>query len=795
MDAKTRPLLSLPFLLLFFSSGNYISLADTISSGESLTGTRILTSKGGNFELGFFRSYPSPKYYLGIWYKKISEGTVVWVANRETPVSDESSEVRIAEDGNLIILDQSKVPVWSTNSSSTRANSAIVELLDSGNLVLRDKSNSTAVFWQSFDHPTDTLLPGGRLRFSEDTGFLFSWRNSEDPAPGPFSLRLDSYVTAQYSILWNGTRTYSTSGVWNGQIIELFPEMRSNSINNFSLETTDKGNYFTYFVYNSSIITRFVMDFTGQMKQLEWLESKQQWDLVWSQPRAQCDVYSLCGPFSICNENGRPPCSCLQGFEPRFAKEWNLGHWSVGCIRKRPLSCGKEDAFRLLTGMRSPANGRPSSAKSREECESDCRSDCSCSAFSFLVGCFIWKVDLVNLQYLSDGDPRAVNICLRLAASDVSKSGNRSSRALLVGVTVGPLAGIIAFLGIVYMVHYRSRRRQRVNPFASGPDTLLPFSYMDLQTITKNFSEKLGGGGFGSVFKGSLPDSTVVAVKKLEGLGQGEKQFRAEVSTIGTIQHLNLARLRGFCSERSHRLLVYDYMSKGSLDSHLFGKNSEVLRWETRYQIALGTARGLAYLHENCRDCIIHCDIKPENVLLDASFCPKVADFGLAKLVNREFSRVMTTMRGTPGYLAPEWISGVAITPKADVYSYGMLLFEIISGRKNFHQIGDVEFRFFPILAAKKINKGEILSLLDCRLQGEADMMELSRVCRVACWCIQDEEHDRPSMGQVVKILEGLVEVTTLPVPRFLQVLAVNLDHNSTITDSESSIIQNSETQ
>lgn len=163
-------------------------------------------------------------------------------------------------------------------------------------------------------------------------------------------------------------------------------------------------------------------------------------------------------------------------------------------------------------------------------------------------------------------------------------------------------------------------------------------------------------------------------------------------------------------------------MPNGSLDSHLFTeKDSDFLDWKTRYQIALGTARGLAYLHEKCRDCIIHCDIKPENILLDAEFCPKVSDFGLAKLVGREFSRVLTTMRGTRGYLAPEWISGVAITAKADVYSYGMMLYEFVSGRRNSQESEDGKVKFFPSWAAKQIVEGSnLISLLDPRLEGNA---------------------------------------------------------------------------
>ncbi|KAK9156066.1 hypothetical protein Sjap_003546 [Stephania japonica] len=303
--------------------------------------------------------------------------------------------------------------------------------------------------------------------------------------------------------------------------------------------------------------------------------------------------------------------------------------------------------------------------------------------------------------------------------------------------------------------------------------SLMAFTYKDLRIASKNFSEILGSGAFGSVFKGVLPDSTLIAMKKLEGTTQGEKQFRAEVSTIGTIHHVNLVRLRGFCSEGNKRLLVYDYMENRSLNSHLF-RNDESkvpLDWKTRYNIVLGTARGLAYLHEECRYRIIHCDIKPENILLDADFVPKVADFGLAKLLGREFSRVLTTMRGTRGYLAPEWISGVAVTAKADVYSYGMMLFEIISGRRN-SQRGDGKIDYFPTWAATEIASGEnVLAILDKQLEGNADTEELTRTFRAACWCIQDDEVHRPTMGQVVQILEGFLEARPPPIPRSLQLI------------------------
>jgi serine/threonine protein kinase len=196
----------------------------------------------------------------------------------------------------------------------------------------------------------------------------------------------------------------------------------------------------------------------------------------------------------------------------------------------------------------------------------------------------------------------------------------------------------------------------------------------------------------------------------------------------------------------------------------------------------------LNYLHEKCRDCIIHCDIKPENILLDTDFCPKVADFGLAKLVGRKFSRVFTTMRGTRGYLAPEWILGVAITAKADVYSYGMMLFEFISGRRNSGQFDDGKVKFFPTWAASKLTEGgNLVTLLDPWLEGKADAEELTRICKVACWCIQDDEAHRPTMDQVVQILEGVLVVNMPPTPRSLQVFGDNQEHIIFFTEPSSS--------
>ncbi|XP_057956388.1 G-type lectin S-receptor-like serine/threonine-protein kinase At2g19130 [Malania oleifera] len=761
---------------------------DIISSGNSLSGDQTIVSAGGEFELGFFNPGNTSSFYIGIWYKKISLRTVVWVANRDEPISDKySSELRILN-GNLVLLNGSQNPVWSTNVGSPTSNSTEAVLLDDGNFFLRDGPNSSRAIWQSFDFPTNTWLPGSKLgldKRNNRTQLLTSWKNSNDPGTGIFTLEHDPDGSSQYISMWNMTKQYWTSGVWNGQFFSFVPEMRTNykynSIQfNFSYVTNENESYFTYSYLNTSIKSRFIMDLSGQIKQLYWLESAQQWYLFWSEPTQQCAVHALCGPFGICNEKTDHFCGCLPGFIPSSQKDWNLSDWSGGCKRDANLQCGdnasnrEKDQFLASPNMKLPVNPLALVAQSLGECESACQSNCSCSAYAFdNGGCSIWIGDLLNLQQLPQDDNSGKTLYFRLAPSEFPS--HNSSTGEVAGIVVGSAAGVLALFGFVLILCLWRRRVVRSTKNVEG--SLVAFGYRELQAATKNFSEKLGGGGFGSVYKGALSNSTIVAVKKLENIGQGEKQFRTEVSTIGTIQHVNLVRLRGFCSKGTEKLLVYDYMPNGSLSAHLFHgtDSSKDLDWKTRYHIALGTARGLVYLHEKCRDCIIHCDIKPENVLLDADFCPKVADFGLAKLVGRDFSRVLTTIRGTRGYLAPEWISGVAITAKADVYSYGMMLFEFISGRRNSELYENGEGKFFPTWAATKITEGnDVLSLLDHRLDGNADAEELTRVLKVACWCIQDDETHRPSMSQVVQILEGVLDVELPTIPRSLQVFVQN---------------------
>ncbi|KAH9792855.1 hypothetical protein WN944_010750 [Citrus x changshan-huyou] len=795
---KNNSWLMLFVLFMCFSLKSHVSFgADTVSANQSLSGDQTIVSKGGVFAFGFFNPAPgkSSNYYIGMWYNKVSERTIVWVANREQPVSDRFSSVLRISDGNLVLFNESQLPIWSTNLTATSRHSVEAVLLDEGNLVLRDLSNNLSEpLWQSFDHPAHTWIPGMKLTFNKRNNvsqLITSWKNKENPAPGLFSLERAPDGSNQYVMLWNRSEQYWSSGPWdeNAKIFSMIPEMNQNYIYNFSYVSNENESYFTYNVKDSTYTSRAFMDVSGQVKQMNWLPTNS-WFLFWSQPRQQCEVYALCGQFSTCNEQTERFCSCLKGFQQKSVSDWNLEDYSGGCVRKTPLQCennspanGKSDQFFQYSNMKLPKHPQSVAVGGIRECETHCMNNCSCTAYAYNDNvCSIWVGSFVGLQQLQGGGD---TIYIKLAASEFESPKN--NKGVVIGGVVGSVA-VVALIGLIMFVYLRRRKTATVAT-ETVEGSLVAFAYKDLQTATKNFSKKLGRGGFGSVFKGVFPNSSLIAVKKLESLSQGEKQFRTEVRTIGNIQHVNLVRLLGFCSEGTSRLLVYDFMPNGSLDSHLFTeKDSAFLDWKTRYQIAMGTARGLAYLHEKCRDCIIHCDIKPENILLDAEFCPKVSDFGLAKLVGREFSRVLTTMRGTRGYLAPEWISGVAITAKADVYSYGMMLFEFVSGRRNSQESEDGKVKFFPSWAAKQIVEGSnLISLLDPRLEGNADEEELARLCNVACWCIQDDETHRPSMGQVVQILEGVLDVTLPPIPRALQVMVDDHEHVVFFTESSSS--------
>ncbi|XP_060675591.1 rust resistance kinase Lr10-like isoform X3 [Ziziphus jujuba] len=330
---------------------------------------------------------------------------------------------------------------------------------------------------------------------------------------------------------------------------------------------------------------------------------------------------------------------------------------------------------------------------------------------------------------------------------------------------------VIAFL----IYKWRKRHLSMYNiieEFLQANTNLMPirYSYSEIKIMTKRFKHKLGEGGYGSVYKGKLRSGRLVAVKMLGKSKANGQEFINEVATIGRIHHVNVVQLVGFCVERSKRALVYEFMPKGSLDKHIFSQEGiNSLDCKKMCEISFGVACGIEYLHQGCNMQILHFDIKPHNILLDENFIPKVSDFGLAQLYPLDKSIVsLTAARGTMGYIAPELfyknIGGISY--KADVYSYGMLLMEMASRRKNLNAVAEHTSQiYFPSWIYDQLNKGKGLEIVDAT---EEESRLRKKMIIVALWCIQMKPSDRPSMNKVREMLEAEVESLQIPPKPFL---------------------------
>ncbi|XP_042440190.1 rust resistance kinase Lr10-like [Zingiber officinale] len=350
---------------------------------------------------------------------------------------------------------------------------------------------------------------------------------------------------------------------------------------------------------------------------------------------------------------------------------------------------------------------------------------------------------------------------------------------LIVGISVGGFVVVLTSLIILYILktskkdqEIRIKVEQLLATYGDAKPTR--YSFSDIKKITMRFKNKLGQGGYGSVYKGELPNGIPVAVKMLESSKGEGQEFTNEVATIGRIHHINITRLLGFCSERSTRALVYEFMPNESLEKYIFSRqdkgSKKSLSMEKLLNIAIGIARGIEYLHQGCEQRILHFDIKPHNILLDYDLNPKISDFGLAKLCSRDVSIVtMTAMRGTMGYIAPEMYcrNFGTVSYKSDVYSFGMLLLEMIGGRKNLDpEIGRESEIYYPEWVYDRLVERQDLVLTMEIEQNDGEILQ--KLSKVALWCIQWSPTERPTMTRVLHMLVGSSEEVHMPPKPFV---------------------------
>ncbi|KAJ4884120.1 Receptor-like serine/threonine-protein kinase SD1-6 [Raphanus sativus] len=784
-----------------------VSAASTMSPTESLTisSNKTIISRSETFELGFFTPTSSSRWYLGIWYKKIPTRTYVWVANRDTPLSESNGSLKISDNNNLIISDHSNKPVWSTNltGGNVRTTPVVAELLDNGNLVLRDSNNNNEYLWQSFDFPTDTLLPEMKLGWDLKSGrnrFLRSRKTPDDPSSGDFSTKFETkgfpevYVRNKESIVYR-------SGPWDGIRYNGIPEITPVDYLVLNFTATDEEITYSYRITKSNIYSILTLTPTGLLQRSTWVERLQSWRPLWYSPKDICNNYEQCGSYGYCDSNTSPVCNCVQGFKP--VNKWDLRDDFEGCVRKTRLRCDGTDGFVRLKNMKLPDTTKTMVDRGIgiEECEARCLKDCNCKAFANTdirnggSGCVIWTGDLLDIRNFADGGQ---DLYVRLAAADLDDKITNNGRIIgsSVGVSTLLLLSIFIFqfwkrkqkrsiavqTPIVDQVSCQDSltdevivtRKSYISRESKTEDLELPLMEFEAVAIaTNNFSDanKLGKGGFGIVYKGMLPDGKEIAVKRLSKRSlQGTSEFKNEVRLIARLQHVNLVRLLGCCVDKGEKMLIYEYLENLSLDSHLFDNiRRSNLSWQKRFDIANGIARGLLYLHQDSRFRIIHRDLKASNILLDKNMTPKISDFGMARIFGREETEANTRkVVGTYGYMSPEYAMDGVFSMKSDVFSFGVLLLEIISGKKNngfYNSNRDLNLLGF---VWRNWNEGQRQEIIDPIIKESSSSTsrthEILRCIQIGLLCVQERAEDRPVMSSVMVMLGS--ETTAIPQPK-----------------------------
>ncbi|TYH17812.1 hypothetical protein ES288_A05G220300v1 [Gossypium darwinii] len=711
-------------VFLRFSSSTYQKLSEGSSLSVENPGD-VLISPNSTFSAGF---YPvgNNAYAFAIWFSKpsclvLQHCTVVWMANRDHPVNGQRSKLLLLRTGNLILTDAGQFNVWATDTSSLP--SVQLQLNEYGNLVLSNSEGTT--LWQSFDSPTDTLLPLQPLT-RHTTLFFFDDNNV---------LRLLFDGPEISSVYWPDVWLLSSQAGRSA-----YNSRRNAMIDSFGNFSSSDDLSFLSADYGANWIQRRL---TGE-------EGKQTWVVSWQAISQPCRAHGLCGENSLCRygpSTGRK-CSCVQGYKTK-----NQTDWSYGCEPEFDVSLNARHEYifiHLRFQYKFNGNGvyecLPKALLRNGHQPPNFDGDVYIKLPKSYVSL---KKEELSKETISLGCRQ--NYTINLERSYVEGQENGVVKFMLwFACALGGIEIVSIFL--VWLLLSKAKQEENVakEGYLLAATGFKRMTFDELKKATKNFSQEIGRGGV-----------RVVAVKRLNEANQGEAEFLAEVNTIGKLNHMNLIEMWGFCAEKKHKLLVYEYMEHGSLAEKL---DSHQLDWEKRYDIALGSAKGLAYLHEECLEWILHCDVKPQNILLDSGYRPKVSDFGLSELLDRSklSNHSFSKIRGTRGYMAPEWLFNRPITSKVDVYSYGIVMLEMVSGknpRKGIELMKGGEGEMDLVTWVKEKKKGAdsketcVEEIIDRTLEGNCDKKKMKILVAVSLDCVQEDRDARPTMTQVVERL------------------------------------------
>ncbi|GMJ14815.1 hypothetical protein like AT2G41890 [Hibiscus trionum] len=732
-------------LLMCISLGSFlfgvviseIPLGSKLSVGEN----NSWVSSNGDFAIGFYSRPDMPNQFsVGICFNSksipVDKHTMVWVAGGDVAVSN-NSYLELQMNGELVLFDALQgQEVWSSKTSQLSV--AVAFLRDDGNLILLNEKKDGV--WQSFDYPTDTLLPGQRL-----SPFRTLRAASQNDVSSLYSLYMN--VSGQLQLRWESSIIYWSIG--RPSQSNLSAILTSYG----SLQLVAPTSEPVWSVYgedhNDTVKFRFLrLDVDGNLRLYSWMGVSQTWRSVWQAVENQCNVFATCDQRGICtfNASGSPVCIC---------PFYHVGHSNTKCLVSsqhdcKPGSIMVKHANMFLYGIY-PVNDSIS-VTSLDKCKSMCLGDSSCTAVTFINDGSA-KCRMMKTQYISGySDPSLsstsfVKRCSDPLAADpifplksppqARKEFYNSCIPCLVGAASGTIfVFVVIQLAVGFYLYKRRNTYKRLASLAyssPGSKCLIMLSFTEIKDLTENFKHQIGP----KMFKGTLPDNQPVAIKVLEATIEARK-FRAALSKVGSIYHKGLVKLEGYCCESDRRYLVYEYAKNSSVEKYIVDSTlAERLTWRKRMEICLSVGRAIVYLHTGCREFLCHGNLKCENVVLDENLEAKVNEFGLGMLYGEASSNMASAQK--------------------DVEDFGKMVLTLVSGVKEANDVFD--------WAYKEWFEGHPENVVDKRLEDEVDPEELERLLRISFWCLQADERVKPSMGEVVKVLEGSLPVDPPPPP------------------------------